>query len=210
MRSRGARAKLEPARRRGPSPDRRVLVKRGDRPPLSRHQPCASGGSCDAWQSPLNSSSLRNSASCADRGTCRGRTHALARGPGASHHHPVGHGPDDRSGDRVILVDGHRGIVRGGAAERDTQWHLDVCSGRVPARWRGLRDPDLRRCQQPSINPGPSPNNDDGGGNVRGDTDLDVSILKIDVTVPAGSELSDVQFQVPLRGIPGLRRHRIQ
>ena len=34
--------------------------------------------------------------------------------------------------------------------------------------------------------PGAFADSDDGGGNVRGDTDLDVSILKVDVTVPPG------------------------
>ena len=182
---------------------------RGDRPPLSRHQPCASGGPRDAWQSPLDSASLRNSASGAPRGTHRGRTHALAREPGASHHHPVSHGPDDRTGDRVIFIDGHRGIVRHRATERDAQWRLDIGSRRVPGRWRGLRDFDLRGCKQRRST-----------GSVRrlrrrrwqcpgrhrpGRLDPEDRRDR-----PRRGELPDVQFQVPVGGIPGLRRLELQ
>ena len=43
--------------------------------------------------------------------------------------------------------------------------------------------------------PGAFADSDDGGGNVRGDTDLDVSILKVDVTVPAGANCLTFNFK---------------
>ncbi len=43
--------------------------------------------------------------------------------------------------------------------------------------------------------PGTLADTDDGGGNVRGDTDLDVSILKIDVTIPAGANCLSFNFR---------------
>ena len=60
---------------------------------------------------------------------------------------------------------------------------------------RTARDLDLRGCKQRRSTRERWRDSDDGGGNVRGDTDLDVSILKVDVTVPAGANCLTFNFK---------------